>query len=396
MSIIPDYGDPVDPVVRSKYGTLESTVSLVGNALLFVSKLMIGLLISSVALFGDSLNHLTDIGISLVILFGFRLARREADPEHPYGHARVEQILSIAVATLVIVMGAAVLVGSAQGLMSPTISSQPLISILILAFAVVKELMARFAFGIGKKIDSRVLMADGWNHRFDAIVSALIAGGIYLTTFDEGLRIVDPALGILVALVIIITGIKLVKESGDELLGRAPPAEVVERVVEIAKSIDGVKDAHEIRVHEYGTRKVMSLHVAVEEEITTKDAHVIATEVEASIQEAVKMEPTVHVEPVDRTGIVEDWEVLVGETIQRYDEVLSSHNIRVRPHGRGGEIDLHIIVDADMTVEEVHELVHSLSRDVGLKLEGFDVNVHVEPCKKDCDICREACSKGLE
>ncbi|MFQ6107023.1 MAG: cation-efflux pump [Thermoplasmata archaeon] len=396
MSIIPDYGDPTDPVVRAKYGTLESVVSLIGNSSLLVFKLTIGLLISSIAMFGDSMNHLTDVGISLVILFGFRLARKEADLEHPYGHARAEQILSLAVATLVIVMGVAILIGSAQSLTSPTIDSQPFVSILILAFAGIKESMAQFAFRIGRRIGSGVLIADGWNHRFDAVVSVTIAAGIYLTTIDDGLRTIDPILGILVALVVIYSGIKLVKEAGDELLGKAPSDEVVDRVVRIAEAIEGVKDAHEVKVHEYGTRKVMSLHIAVEEGITAKDAHKIATEVETSIQEELKVEPMVHIEPTDRGEGATDLEQLVADIVQRYHEVLSSHNISVTPLARGGEIDMHIIVDSEMTVEEVHQLVHSLADEIKLRLKGYEVNVHVEPCRRECTICEEICSRGLE
>jgi cation diffusion facilitator family transporter len=393
LSIIPDYGDPADPAVRAKYGTLESSVSLIGNAGLLVSKLMIGLLISSIALFGDSMNHLTDVGISIVLICGFRLAKKEADHEHPYGHARTEQILSIAVATLIIVMGIAILVASLEGLVDPDISTQPIVSVFILVFAGIKELMARFAFTIGRRIESGVLIADGWNHRFDAIISVVIAAGIYLTTIDGSLRVVDPLLGILVAAVVMITGIRLVKESGDELLGRAPSPEVVSRVVQIAEAVEGVKDAHEIKVHEYGTRKVMSLHVAVEEGISTKDAHEIATEVEESIQNEFKVEPTVHIEPLSTKGL-EDLETIVAQTVDRYDEILSSHNIRVAPRKGGGETDLHIIVDGEMSVDEVHELVHNLSDEIRLKLEGFDVKIHVEPCRKECSICEEICSKG--
>jgi cation diffusion facilitator family transporter len=394
LSLIPDYGDPAEPAVRAKYGTLESVVSLVGNAGLLVSKLAIGLLISSIALFGDSMNHLTDVGISIVLICGFRLTKKEADHEHPYGHARAEQILSVAVATLIIVMGIAILLASLQGLAEPAISSPPIVSVFILVFAGVKEVMARFAFTIGRRIESRVLMADGWNHRFDAIISVVIAAGIYLTTIDQSLRFVDPVLGILVAVVIVVTGIKLVKESGDELLGRAPSPEVVSRVVQIAEAVEGVRDAHEVKVHEYGTRKVMSLHVSVEEGITAKDAHEIATEVEESIQTEFRVEPTVHIEPLDSAMGLDDLETLVAQTVERYEEILSSHNIRVTPRKGGGETDLHIIVDADMSVDEVHELVHSLSDEIRLRLEGFEVKIHVEPCKKECSICEEICSKG--
>lgn len=383
-------------MTRARYGHLESVVSLIGNSLLLVSKLVIGIMISSIALFGDSMNHLTDVAISIVILFGFRLAKKEADLEHPFGHARAEQILSIAVATMVVVMGVAILAGSAQSFANPEIRSQPVMSVFILFLAGVKELMARFAFGIGRKIDSKVLVADGWNHRFDAIISVVIAVGIYATLLDDGLSVLDPLLGVVVAVVIIITGIKLIKDSADELMGQAPPPEVVETIIRIAKASEGVLDAHDVKIHSYGTREVMSLHVVVEDTITAKDAHAIASEVESAIRHTFRVEPTVHVETIEAKRTVEELEAIVSEIVGRYHEVHSSHNIRVVPHGMCGDVDMHILVDRDMNVEDVHELVHNMADEIRLELEGYEVRIHVEPCDKECKTCEEVCSKGHE
>lgn len=396
MSLIPDYGDPSNPEVRARYGYLESAVGLIGNSSLFIAKLFIGLLISSVALFGDSLNHLTDLGISFVLLFGFRLAKKEADKEHPFGHARAENILSIVVATLVVAMGLVILITSALGLTEPVIRGSLTVAVVVLAFALVKESMARFAFAVADRIDSKALRADGWNHRFDAIISVVIAVGIYLSTLDPQLRIIDPVLGIVVAIFVMYTGIRLIKEAGDELLGRTPSEEVLRAVREVASEVEGVEDAHDVLVHDYGTYKTMSLHVTVKGSMTAGEAHDIASEVETAMKDRMSVESIVHIEPKQEIKDVKELEKQIEEVISGYKEVLSSHNIRVIPHGKGGKIDMHILIDKHTSVEDAHKLVHDISSSISRRLPDHEISVHVEPCGGECEICQEICSRGFE
>ncbi len=396
MSIVPDYGDPSNPEVRAKYGYLESAVGIIGNSSLFALKLTIGLLISSVALFGDSLNHLTDLGISIVIIFGFRFAKKEADKEHPYGHARAESILSIVVASLVIAMGIAVLIASLQGLMSPGIDGSLTVAVIILVFAAVKESMARFAFIIADRIDSKALRADGWNHRFDAVISVVIAAGIYLSSLDPQFRIVDPVLGILVAVVVILTGVNLIRQSGDELLGRAPSEETLRKVKEAAYSVEGVRDAHDILVHDYGTYKSVCLHITVDESMTAGEAHDIAESVENAMKERLDAQPIVHIDPTQDLKEMSRIEKQVIVVLSGYDEILSSHNISVTPSSKGCKIDMHILIEKHKSVDDAHRLVHDVSSSISRRVPNCQVSVHVEPCSGECKICQEICSKGFE
>ncbi len=396
VSLVPDYGNPSDPEVRAKYGYLESAVGMAGNSSLLVMKMVIGLLISSVALFGDSLNHLADLGISIVILFGFRFAKKEADKEHPYGHARAEGVLSIVVASLVIAMGIAVLIASAQGLMSPAIEGSLTVALVVIVFAVVKESMARFAFSIAKKIDSRALRADGWNHRFDAAISLIIALGIYVSSLGTQFRVIDPLLGVLVGVAVIGTGIILIRESGDELLGRAPSDETLRTVKEAAYSVDGVKDAHDILVHDYGTYKSVCLHITVDESLTAGEAHDIAENVENAMKERMDAQPVVHIDPSRDLEEIRRVEGQVIEVVSGYEEVLSSHNIRVTPSPRGCKIDMHILIEKHKSVDDAHRLVHDISSSISRRVPECEVSVHVEPCSGECKICQEICSKGFE
>jgi cation diffusion facilitator family transporter len=396
VSLIPDYGDTSDPDVRAKYGYLESVVGIIGNSSLFVSKLVLGIMISSIALFGDSMNHLTDLGISVVIIFGFRLAKKEADQEHPYGHARAEGILSIVVASLVIAMGVAVLVASARGLWEPEIQGSLSIAVLILFFAGVKEAMAKFAFAIADKIDSRALRADAWNHRFDALISVVIAVGIYVSSINPHFMIIDPIMGIVVAVFVMYTGVMLIKESGNELLGRAPSEETLKVVKESAAAVEGVEDVHDVLVHDYGSYKAISMHITVDESISAGEAHQIASDLETIINDSIEAEPTVHVESREDMESIMQAEKEVEDVITRYDEVLSSHNIEVTRSRKGGKIEMHILIAKHTTVEDAHKLVHDIKSRISNRLPDYEVNVHVEPCSGDCKICEEICSKGFE
>ncbi len=396
MALIPNYGDASNPEVRAKYGYLESAIGIIGNSSLFILKLAIGLLISSVALFGDSLNHLTDLGISIVIVFGFRIAKKEADKEHPYGHGRAEGVLSIVVASLVVAMGIAIFAASIQGLLSPQVQGGLLVAVIILIFALVKEVMARIAFGIADRIESKALRADGWNHRFDAIISVMIAVGIYVTSIDSQLRVLDPILGIVVAVFVMFTGIRLIRESGDELLGKAPSEDDLRAVKEAASSVEGVEDVHDVLVHDYGSYKAICMHINVDESLTAGQAHEIASKLETEMRARIDAEPLVHVEPKAtgiETGRVENE---VEQVISGYSEILSSHNIEVTRSGQGGKIDMHILIAKHTNVEDAHRLVHDIDSSISRRLPGYKVRVHVEPCSGECKICQEICSKGFE
>ena len=175
---IPEYGDIKDPNVRAKYGYLEAAVSIIGNFLLFVLKLILGMFINSIALIADAFHTLSDVGTSGVVIFGFRLAKKPPDKEHPFGHGRVEYIATMVIAILLVIVGFEFIRQSFERIIHMEYLSNDdfalIIGIVICISAVVKEMMAQFGAAIGKKIDSDVLLADAWHHRSDAIASVAV------------------------------------------------------------------------------------------------------------------------------------------------------------------------------------------------------------------------------
>ena len=156
FKIIPDYGDITNPNIRAKYGYLEATISIIVNVLIFFIKLFLGIFINSIALIADGVHSLSDVSTSGVVIFGFRIAKKKPDKEHPYGHGRAEYIATLIIAILLILVG----VGFIQQSIERIINLENIqhgeyaiiISIIVIISAILKELMARYSNAIAKKL----------------------------------------------------------------------------------------------------------------------------------------------------------------------------------------------------------------------------------------------------
>jgi len=282
--------------VRIKYGFLEAWISIVGNTILFVFKLIFGLILNSISLIADSFHTLSDVITSIVVLLGFRTSRQPADTKHPYGHGRSETIATLIIGILLVVVGVDFLRLSFNRLIHPqVVKGSWLIAGLLILSALAKEMMAVFSFDLGKRINSSTLIADAWHHRSDAIASFLVAVAIGASIF--GYHKVDALFGIIVSLIITYVGIDLSKSSASFLLGEAPDKDLVNKIGQLAKSVEGVSNVHDIQVHNYGNRLEVSLHIEVNKGYASTTSHHIADLVEKKLLEDLKISSVVHVDP---------------------------------------------------------------------------------------------------
>ena len=377
--LIPDYGDISKPGVRARYGYLEAGVSIFGNAAMFAVKLVLGIMINSISLIVDSFHTLSDTGTSVVVLLGFKTSKKAPDSEHPFGHGRAEFVATLIIAVLLVVVGLTFVLGSMERMIhvSP-VEGRILIAVLMIVFAVVKELMARFSIILGKKIDSSTLIADAWHHRTDAVASVLVAVAIVGARYNY--YMLDAIFGMAISALIIYTGVKLAKDASDRLMGKTPDENVLKNVKSAAKSVGGVKDVHGIAVHDYGVSKVISMHVEVEKGISMEDAHNIATRVEDSVKTNVKAEATVHVEPHGKESINRaEVEKNIRDIVMKCENVVSCHGVDMVFNGCSGVIEFHVVVDRHMSVDESHDMIHKLIYQVQKRYPRFKVHAHVEP-----------------
>ncbi len=394
FTLIPDYGDINDPVVRAKYGYLEGFVSIIGNILLFVIKLSLGLFINSIALIADSVHTLSDVGTSLVVIIGFNISKKPSDMAHPFGYGRVEYIATIIIAVLLVVTGFSFIQQSIERILGSVGISQQQYAIIIggiiILSGIVKEWMARFSFALGKKIKSDILSADAWHHRSDALAS--LGVGVSIIGASFGFPLLDPLFGMIVSFIIIYVGVSLGKTSAQYLIGKPPDPAIVNTVQTISQEVHGVKNIHDISVHDYGTRKIITLHAEVDKTLLLDEAHDIADTLEEKILEKLQCSTIIHIEPTEFHRDASLKQRLIENILQKQRSVISFHNIRIIRRAEKDDISIHLVVNKDMNVQDSHQLCHQIEAVIQQKYGLSDVHIHLEPCQHSyCPICSTPC-----
>jgi cation diffusion facilitator family transporter len=364
---------------RAYYGYIEGVISIIINLILAGIKFLIGIHINSIALIADGIHSLSDLFTSFVVILGFKSAQKPPDKEHPFGHGRYEDIASLIISILLVVVGIEFCITSIQRLIHPQIVKGNYLFFMIVILTIMgKEALARYSLYLSRKIDSSALCADAWHHRSDAIASIPVALGILASTF--GYYSVDSISGMIVSIVIIYLGIKIAKDAISDLLGKAPSESIIEKIRVVAQS-EGAIDVSNIQVHAYGTKKVISLNVGVEP-MTLEKAHSIADSIEEKIAQEFDASVVVH---VDVFKIHESVKNEIYCLVKEHGEVISCHGLTI-----GDTIDFHILVDKTMSLEDAHELAHHLQEDISTRFNR-GVRIHVEPCIDQCEECTQDC-----
>jgi cation diffusion facilitator family transporter len=291
---------PEKNLSRKRIGYLEAWVSIIGNVLLFLLKLLIGVAINSLSLIADAFHSLSDVLTSIVVLVGFKFGEKPADKEHPFGHGRIEIIATLIIAFLLIVVTYDIGKSAILRIISPQkVKFSSIAIIFMIASAGFKEWMASFSIFLGKKINASSLIADAWHHRSDAIASLLVGLGLIFMRFN--LYLIDGILAVCVAILIGWIAVRLIITSSNTLIGEAPDSELINKISQISLSVPGVINIHDIYVHDYNTNKIISLHVEVNDNLTVDEAHDIATAVENRVKgTAQAYNVTAHIDPKER------------------------------------------------------------------------------------------------
>lgn len=320
-----------NPMVRTAYGKFASIIGIVCNVILFLGKILVGVLSGSVSITADAVNNLSDASSSIISLFGFKLSAKPADKEHPYGHGRYEYLSGLMVAVLIMVIGIELFRSSLNKILSPTLVLFHWASIgVLLASIFIKLWMMVFYKKIGKKIDSGTLAATAMDSRNDVIttLSVLIAT---LVSHFLGIEL-DGYMGLLVAIFIVWSGFSMIKDTISPLLGHAPDAKTVNTIREKIMTYPGVLGTHDLLIHDYGPgRQFASVHVEMAAEDDVLESHDTIDQIEQDfLQTGLHM--LVHYDPIITTGEettnLRKW---LMHLIQQIDASFTIHDLRVVP-----------------------------------------------------------------
>lgn len=284
--------------MKNTKGILATYGSIFLNTGLFVIKFWAGFVSGSVALIADAWHTLSDSISSVAVLIGLKVSAKPADDNHPFGHGRAEIIASLVVGILLAVIGFNFLMESILRLRQhEQVNYGTLAIVVTIISAVVKEVMAQYSIIIGKRTNSKSMIADGWHHRSDAISSLVILVGIFL---GQRFWWIDGVLGIAVSLLLFYTTYTILKENISVLLGESIDDTLKSDIVKIAGLVTDVDiRPHHFLVHQYGHHTELTFHIYLPGEYKLKEAHEIATKYEQLVKEKLNITATVHIESHD-------------------------------------------------------------------------------------------------
>lgn len=347
--------------VRTRYGMLASVVGIFCNVLLFSVKLTIGLILSSLAVTADAFNNLSDAASSIISFIGVKMAGKPADAEHPFGHGRIEYIAALIVSFLVIEVGFTFFKSSISKILHPEEIRFDLVPFIILILSILVKLwMAFFNNKLGKRIDSKVMLATAADSLGDVITTSATVLSIIICHFTS--INVDAIAGLIVSAIVIWSGISIAKDTLEPLIGERIPAELYQKITDIVESYDGIVGTHDLIVHNYGpNRSMATIHAEVPNDVNIEVSHEIIDKIERDVKKDLNILLVIHMDPVE----MRDEEVLslrekTSRIVHALDPELNFHDFRVLKENEQRNLIFDLVVPDSYSEKDANRVMHQL------------------------------------
>lgn len=347
--------------VRTRYGMLASVVGIFCNVLLFSVKLAIGLILSSLAVTADAFNNLSDAASSIISFVGVKMAGKPADAEHPFGHGRIEYIAALIVSFLVIEVGFTFFKSSISKIMHPEEITFDLVPFIILILSILVKLwMAFFNNKLGKRIDSKVMLATAADSLGDVITTSATVISIVICHFTS--INVDAIAGLIVSGIVIWSGVSIAKDTLEPLIGQRVPSELYQKITDMVESYEGIVGAHDLIVHNYGpNRSMATIHAEVPNDVSIEASHEIIDRIERDAKKELNILLVIHMDPVE----MRDEEVLelrdkTSHIVHALDPELHFHDFRVLKENEQKNLIFDLVVPDSYTEKDANRVMHQL------------------------------------
>ena len=325
-----DYSDNKDSATRKKAGFLSSTVGIVCNIILFVSKFIIGTIANSVAIISDAFNNLTDCLSCIITMFGYNLASKPADKEHPFGHGRMEYFTSLIIAVFIIIVGFEFFKTSLSRIFNKEDIDVTYFTIIVLVLSILlKFWMYLFNKKMSTIFNNQAMMATSYDSLSDAMTTSITLIVSIISLFTD--FPIDGVIGLIVSGLIIKTAISIIKDTLDELLGKPADKETTQQLLDIVMSHQGILGVHDLMIHNYGPNNMIaSLHAEVDAKQNVLEAHDTIDNIEKEIFEKMKIMTTIHLDPIETDNIqLNQYKTIVSKVLNEIDPELSFHDFRM-------------------------------------------------------------------
>jgi cation diffusion facilitator family transporter len=349
---IKHFDDVFNNHVRAKHGQLAGWTSISAMLVLFVVKMGLGIRAGSISVVANAFHLLSHLANSVILVVSFRMATRPATAKTPYGHGRMEHVAPLIMSIFLFVSGIQIAERSVHQVLEPhEVHYWNALPWILFATIIIKQWLAQFTKYLGKRVDSHAILANAFHQTIEAVMSFTVIAGLVAGHYFHKPQ-VDGYIGILVSLWLLYLGFTHGREAIVPLLGKAPSRDLIQKIRETAKSVDGVEDVHEIIVHDYGTMYTISLHLEIPEKFGPIDIHDITERCEAKLRVTFRGETIAHSDPVleptpEILAIQEEFK----KVLEDFSEIIGYHDFRVVAESKKSKI---IVADID-TAEKVPE-----------------------------------------
>ena len=361
---IKNYKDIENPEVRTKYGVLCSVFGIVTNIILSLLKMILGFITGSISIVADGVDNLTDCASSIATLVGFKLASMPPDPEHPYGHERIEYLTGMIISIIIIIVGVLLGRSSIDGIINKSemnIENFNLLFIVLIFSIIIKFIQFLYYKKVSKKIKSNTIKASSQDSLNDCIKTfVVLVAVVILKVWNVNL---DAWFGLGVSIYILINGIKLVKEASSPLIGESPDKDLTNKIIEKIMSYEGVLGIHDLMIHNYGPAKTfITAHVEVDSGNDILESHDLMDNIERDFMNELGLLLTIHMDPIETndplTNILSEFTL---ETLMNINSIIKFHDFRIV---KG---NTHVNVLFDVVVPQRFELTDSQLTDKIIK-----------------------------
>ena len=359
-TFVKDYDNITNAKVHERFGEFSGVVGVITNLLLFLIKIIAGLVFQSIAITADAINNLSDSASSIVTLVGFKLAGKPADEEHPYGHARIEYLSGLIVSFSILTLGLQLAQSAFGKIMNPVNAEFSVVTVVILVIAIIAKIwQCQFYKKVGTMIGSTAIAATAADSKNDVFATGSILIGIIITRLT-GFNL-DGFMGMAVALFIMASGVKLIIATSNPLLGLAPSKELVDDIYKTIISYDGILGIHDLNVHNYGPmRRFASVHCEVSAAQNILISHDIIDNIERDFLHNKGIHLVIHLDPIvtddPRTN---ELKAQVEDILKKISPTISMHDFRVVWGTTHSNLifDVCVSFEFNMTDGELNDLI---------------------------------------
>ncbi len=352
------------PVSRKTIGYMSAISGALCNIVLFVIKLIVGLLVNSIAITADAFNNLSDLGTNLVSFIGFTYADKPADKDHPFGHGRFEYVSALIISIIILVFSYELIRSSIVRLLNPApVFFESFVVWTLLTSILVKLWMAFFNHRLNTMMHSYNLDAIFLDSIGDVLATFVVLISVILSTFFD--FPFDPLAGIGVALFIGYNGVTILKNTVNALIGTRPQSDLTQEMTDFIKGFKEIEGLHDLIIHDYGPEtKLATIHVEMSCDYSFIEAHAVIDTIENQVKEQFGIDLVIHVDPIqEKCEGVLSYQQMIESLLSHYEQVIEAHDFRVVSERGAPIIVFDVVVQNTLSYKEIEKLKKQLNKD---------------------------------